>query len=184
MKKGKVLGKRHITLAVMVLALAAAVWFNMEYSVSGIGNKKEENKYLGQAEFVSGDALESSVQVGAKPSEDDYFTTSKKQREESRNNQLEMLEETLKDATLSDEVKKEAVSRKNEITAQMEAETKVETLLSAKGFGQVVAIMGDSDINVVVKKEKLTGPETLQIQDVVLSQTGLELENIKIVTIK
>ncbi len=184
MKKGKIFGKRHITLAVMVLALAAAVWFNMEYSVSGIGTNKESEKYLGQAEFVSGDAVESAVQTGTKAEQEDYFSTAKTQRENSRKNQLEMIEETLNDATLSDEVKKEAVSRKNEITAQMESETAIETLLSAKGFEKVVAVISDSNINVVVKKEELSNAETLQIQDVVLSQTAFDLENVKIVTIK
>lgn len=184
MKKGKVFGKRHITLAVMVVALAAAVWFNMEYSVSGIGTDSNSSKYLGQAEFVSNDAVESAVETGAKPQEEDYFTTVKTQREDTRKNQLEMLEETLNDATLSDDVKKEAVSRKSEITAQMENESAIETLLTAKGFDKVVAVMSDSGVNIVVKKEKLSDAETLQIQDAVMSQTGITLENIKIVTIK
>lgn len=181
MKKGKVFSKRHITLAVMVLALAAAVWFNMEYSIAG--TKNTSSKYLGQAEFVSGNAVESAIETGAKP-QNDYFTTVKEQRKTTRDSQLEMLEETINDATLSDEVKKEAVSRKSEITAQMENESAIETLLAAKGFEKTVAVMGDSDINVVVNKEKLTDAETIQIQDVVMSQTGLTLENIKIVTIK
>lgn len=184
MKKGKVFGKRHITLAVMVVALAAAVWFNMEYSVSDVGAQSDSSKYLGQAEFVSGNADESAIETGAKPQEGDYFTTVKTQREDTRKNQLEMLDETLNDATLSDDVKKEAVSRKSEITAQMEKESAIETLLTAKGFEKVVAVMGDSNVNVVVKKEKLSDAETLQIQDAVMSQTGLTLENITIVTIK
>ena len=59
MKKGKVIGKKQLILAVMVLALGAAVWFNMKYSGG--------TKYLGEAQFVdnsaSGEALETSGQV-------------------------------------------------------------------------------------------------------------------------
>ena len=42
MKKGTILGKSQIILAVMVIALGAAVWFNVKYS----SDSKNGNKYL------------------------------------------------------------------------------------------------------------------------------------------
>ena len=67
MKKGKVLGKGHIAVVLMVLALGAAVWLNMRFS---------SQKYFGEAKYVdnsSGDAVETSA--SAKENAEDYFTT-------------------------------------------------------------------------------------------------------------
>ena len=56
MKKGKVIGKSHIALAVMVVALAGAVWLNMRYSnEEGKDTSNSSSKYLGQAEYVNGE---------------------------------------------------------------------------------------------------------------------------------
>lgn len=182
MKKGRVFGKRQITLAVMVLALAAAVWFNMKYSIS-TGDKDAASKYLGEAEYVSNDDTQSAIETAAK-AEQDYFSTVRQERAKTRNEAVELLEDTINDATLSDAVKTEAVSRKAEITTQMENEAAVESLLKAKGFNNAVVIIGDSDVNIVVKGDELTKAETIQIQDAAQSQTGFSLENIKIVTVK
>ena len=70
MKKGTILGKSQIILAVMVIALGAAVWFNVKYS----SDSKGGNKYLGQAEYVdntSGDVLPTGT-------ESDYLSPLKK----------------------------------------------------------------------------------------------------------
>ena len=183
MKKTKIFGKKQITLALMVAALGAAVWFNMKYSVSDIDKEKTASKYLGEAQYVDNSKAQSAVETSAKV-ENDYFAKAKEERNKVRKNELETLEETIKDATVKDSVKTEAVSRKAQITTQMENESAIETLLMAKNFESVVAVIGDGDINILVKKEKLTDAETLQIQDAAQSQTGFSVENIKIVNVK
>ena len=67
---------------------------------------------------------------------------------------------------------------------RIEREDNIENLLIAKGFKSAVAVIGDKDINVVVKADGLTTAQTLQIQDIVTSQTEIPLSNIKIVTVK
>ena len=66
----------------------------------------------------------------------------------------------------------------------MEKENNIESLLKAKGFEKAAAIIGDSGINIVVKSDGLTAAQTLQIQDIVMSETKIELSAIKIVTVK
>ena len=70
------------------------------------------------------------------------------------------------------------------IAERMEKEAAIETLVKAKGFEKVVAVMGDKDITVVVKADELLPSQILQIQDAVISQTEISLENIKIVNKK
>lgn len=179
MKKGKVLGKSQLVLAVMVVALGAAVWFNMKYSPSVDGNG---TKYLGEAEYVDGAAEGETLATSG--SADDYFTTAKKERTESRAVLKEELAEIIKSAGNNAESVKSAVDKSASIAARQTAESNIETLLKAKGFNESIAIIGDSDINVVVRADNLTAAQTLQIQDVAKAQSGYSVDKIKILTVK
>lgn len=178
MKKGKVFGKSQIAVTAMVLALAAAIWLNMKYTPSS-------GKYLGEASYVSNESTESgAVQTSAKAEEADYFATVKKERENSRKEAQELIEETLKSDKLTEEDKKSAVSKAEEMAGRMESESNIEALLKAKGFEKALAVISDTGISVVVKSEGLTSAQTLQIQDIVTEETNIQLANIKIVPIK
>ena len=179
MKKGKVFGKSQIAVTAMVLALAAAVWLNMKYTPSS-------GKYLGEASYVSNTssdvgAVQTSAKADAKDS--DYFTEVKKERETARKKAQELIEETLKNDKLTEE-KKSALAKAEEIAGRIESEGNIEALLKAKGFEKTVAVISDTGISVVVKSDGLTSAQTLQIQDIVTSETNIQLSNIKIVPIK
>lgn len=177
MKKGKVLGKGQIAVGFMVVALAAAVWLNTKYLPSS-------TKYLGEASYVSNTASEEDVAMtSAKESKDDYFETAKKEREDARKEATETIEETLKSADVAQKDKASALAKIEEIGSRIEKEANTETLLKSKGFEKTLVVISDSGVNVVVNSEGLTSAQTLQIQDVVMSETGVSLANIKIVPV-
>ena len=171
MKKGKVFGKSQIAVTAMVLALAAAIWLNMKYTPSS-------GKYLGEASYVNNTSSQSgAVQTSAKAEDEDYFTAAKKERETARKKAQELIEETLKSDKLTEEDKKSALAKIEEIGGRMESESNIETLLKAKGFEKAVAVISDTGISVVVKADGLTSAQTLQIQDIVTSETNIPLSN-------
>lgn len=176
MKKGKVIGKKQLILAVMVLALGAAVWFNMRYS----GN--ENQKYLGQTQFVDkgeeGDTLETSGSVG------DYFENSRTERENARAQALEEITEAIKTAGGDKTALAAASEMSAKIAARGTAESNLEALLKAKGFVKSLAIIGDTDVNIIVQAETLSAQQTIQIQDIAAAQSGYSLDKIKILTVK
>lgn len=176
MKKGKVFTKGHLTVAVMVVALGAAIWLNSKYLPAS-------TKYLGEASYVSTSSDEDSVQTSAKV-ETDYFTTAKSDREKSRKEAIETIEETLNSDKLTDEDKKTAISKTEEIAENLKTEINIENLLKAKGFEKALAIISDEEINIVISSDGLTTANTLQIQDIVTSQTKIDLSKIKIIPIK
>ncbi|MGN1320612.1 MAG: SpoIIIAH-like family protein [Acutalibacteraceae bacterium] len=180
MKKGKVFGKSQVVLALMVLALGAAVWLNMKFSSS--------EKYLGEATYVSSQNEISSeaVQTSAKAENEDadYFETARNDRQKVLSEAQETVEETLKSANATDAEREKAFETVNQIAARVEKANNIETLLKAKGFNDAVVVIGDSDVNVVVKSDGITTAQTLQIQDIVTAQTEIPLGNIKIVTVK
>ena len=179
MKKGKVFTKSQAILVIMVLCLGAAVWLNMKFSSS--------EKYLGEATYVnqktsSGEAVQTSAKVDT--TDKNYFDTAKKERNSNLKKQQELVEETFRSATLTDEEKAVAVDKVKELVTRMEAENNIETLLKAKDFADALVIIGEKDVNVIVKSDGLTTTQTLQIQDIITSQTNIPLGNIKIVTVK
>lgn len=178
MKKGKVLGKGQIAVCVMVLALGAAVWLNTKYLPSS-------TKYLGEASYVDNTSEGDATMTSAKTekNEKDYFTTAKKEREDKRKEACETIEETLKYTKISEEDKASALAKLEEIAARIEKEANVESLLKAKGFDKALAIISDNGISVVVASEGLTSAQTLQIQDIATAQTGIALQNVKIIPI-
>ncbi len=177
MKKGKVLGKGQLAVGVMVIALAGAIWLNAKYLPS-------DTKYLGEASFVSnGEQTESAVETAAKAEKSDYFTTAKKEREETREKAIETIENTLDNDKLSAEDKKSALAKIEEIGNRMEKENTVESQLLAKDFKKALAIISDSGVTIVVGSEGLTSAQTLQIQDIVTKETGVALANIKIIPV-
>ncbi len=178
MKKGKVLGKGQIAVAVMLMALGAAVWLNTKYLPSS-------TKYLGEASYVSNtEDKADSVQTSAKAEETaDYFSKTKKEREDARKKAIEAVEEMLDTDKLTEQDKASALSKIEKIGKDIEKESNIESLLKAKGFEKALAIISDGTINVIVKSEGLTSAETMQIQDIITQQTDIDLSGIKIIPV-
>lgn len=176
MKKGKVLGKGHIAVALMVVALGAAVWLNMKFS---------SQKYFGEAKYVDNSSAESvATAAKADAGEADYFETAVKEREEALLKAEELVEETLKGENITDEQRENALGTVKALASRIEKESNIETLLKGKGFEKAVAVIGDKGINIVVKSDGLTTAQTLQIQDIVTGETDIGIGNIKIVAVK
>lgn len=199
MKKGSIIGKRQIVLAVLVAALGVAVWLNMKFASTDGGfditGALNSSKYLGDAQYVANPSVDQSggassvVESGestlpANGTQEDYFANARKEREDTRKEALELLQDTLADVKSDSAAKEKAVEKAAEIAARMDKETSIENLLKAKGFADAVVMIGDSDVNVVVKAEELVTSQTMQIQDAVQSQAKVELNNIKIVSVK
>ena len=176
MKKGKVIGKGHIAVGLMVVALGAAVWLNMRFS---------SQKYFGEAKYVD-NSSQSAVETSAKAESEksDYFETAKKEREDTLTKAQEVIKETVGKADLTEEQLDKAMTSVNGLTARLERENNIETLLKGKGFEKAVAVIGDNGINIVVKSDGLTTAQTLQIQDIVTNETDISIGNIKIVAVK
>ncbi len=95
-----------------------------------------------------------------------------------------MIEETLNNDKMKDGDKKSALAKAEEIASRMEQESNIETVLKAKDFKKVIAVINDTGVTVMVKSEGLTSGQTLQIQDVVTAETDVTLANIKYVPVK
>lgn len=135
------------------------------------------DKNYGEAQLVSVN----------KDSGTEFFESARLTRSKARDEALDTLKKSLKDAKLTAEEKtqltEELSTRINNITL----ETKLETLIKAKGFADCVVNLEDSKANVTVMTESdaLTAEEVTRIRDVLLGQCkGLTAQGITIVEVK
>ena len=57
-------------------------------------------------------------------------------------------------------------------------------MIKSKGFSDVMVMISEESVSIIVPSEGLLASETLQIQDAVRSQISVDLEKIKIITVK
>lgn len=184
MKKSTIIGKRQILFGLMVFALAGAVLLNMKYSSNTSFNvdNKNSTKTLGETAYVNATAGEN--EVIATSANSDYFETAKSDRNKSREEALKKVKDIISNVKVTDAEKAEALSQLSSISNRMESENSIETLIKAKGLKDALAVISDECVNIVVKTDKLTASQSLQIQDIVTSQINVDLEKIKIIPVK
>lgn len=179
MKKGKVFTSSQLALFGMLLILGAAVWLNVKYS----GNlSKKSTKYMGESTLVSEDKSNDAVAVSA-GIENDYFSNAEAERDEAYKNAEETAQEILNALDSEEGTKTQAAEKLSVLADRKISETKIESLLSAKGFEKNLAVISDTAVTVIVESNGLTANQTVQIQDIVTSQCSVSLNNIKIVSV-
>lgn len=181
--------KKQIVMLALSLVVCVAVYLNWrflqtdttnEMTVSGTevteGEQVQEgeNKTLGEAQYVSSTATDV----------DEYFTGSRLTRQQSKDKAIELLESVVNNESSSAASVEKANAEITEIAAQTELEGTVENLIKAKGFDDCVVFLSSDIANVVVRSDGLTAQQAAQINEIVVSQTGILAQNIKIVEVK
>lgn len=197
---------RGVTLATLVLALGAAVYMNWNFtqnvpqtvsaepeaaavsantgdSVAVLDPLETEaaeptgNKNYGEAQLVS----------ASQDSGDDFFESARLARTKARDEALDSIQKTLKNASLSEEEKEKLTEELELQVSNITSETSLENKIKAKGFADCVVTLGVSraDVTVMTESDALTADEVTQIRDVLLTSCrGLEASDITITEVK
>lgn len=197
---------RGVTLATLVLALGAAVYMNWNFtqnvpqtvsaepeaaavsantgdSVAVLDPLETEaaeptgNKNYGEAQLVS----------ASQDSGDDFFESARLARTKARDEALDSIQKTLKNASLSEEEKEKLTEELELQVSNITSETSLENKIKAKGFADCVVTLGVSraDVTVMTENDTLTADEVTQIRDVLLTSCrGLEASDITITEVK
>ena len=160
--------------AVVLLLVWGSVYMNWRYSDS-----VKDNKVLGQSELVN--ANEETAGDPA-PAEDDYFATARLSRKQARDNAIHMLQEAESDENAEESVLNEASRTLQVLASYTVAESQIESLVTAKGYQDCVAFLGEDGVSVVVATDtgELTAEDVAKITDIAMSETGLPAGSVKI----
>lgn len=192
--------KNGAVIAVITLLLCVAVYLNWSYSREqsvdvGFGEaalsdqelqtvsdaeRFAENQWNMNTESVSND-------TDAQNTQDDvlseYFAQTRLERQQSRDEAMNLLQTTIDNDSASAEARADAEAAVAVLAARTVSESRIESLVVAKGFVECVAIMDDDTINVVVqpKQAGLIGTDVAKIKDIVLAETGYTADKIRVI---
>ena len=196
--------KRNAVVAVMAVLVCSAVALNWLYTGQEV-QEASGGKLLGEAQLVSGKGTEKTgeeektgegeqapapaeEETGAPPDEgmiytgSDYFASARLTRQQARDNAISLLQEAAEQENADANVANEASQGIQVLASYTLAEAQIENLVTAKGYADCVAFMGDESVSVVVstKSGDLTAEDVAKITDITMTETGLPAGNIKI----
>ena len=178
--------KRNVVVATMAILVCAAVALNWKYSGEDAvkGAQETGSKLLGEATLVSGQegdaegaADEEAVYTGS-----DYFASARLTRQQARDNAISLLKDAAEQEGADTATANEASESIQVLAAYTMKEAQIENLVTAKGYKDCVAFMGDESISVVVSTGtgELTAEDVAKITDIAMAETGLDAGGITI----
>ena len=198
--------KRNAVVAVMAVLVCSAVALNWLYT--GREVQEASGKLLGEAQLVSGKGADQKTNgeqeeagkneekqdagaaqdTGAPPDEgmiytgSDYFASARLTRQQARDNAISLLQEAAEQENADQSVANEASQGIQVLASYTLAEAQIENLVTAKGYADCVAFMGDESVSVVVstKSGELTAEDVAKITDITMTETGFPAGSIKI----
>ncbi len=176
-----------VTMAVLVCAAAALNWkYAGQEAVEDAQNAG--TKILGEAALVSG--TEDGEDTPAASPEDesgvytgsDYFASARLTRQQARDSAISLLQEAAAQENADAAVANEASESIQVLASFTLKEAQIENLVTAKGYADCVAFMGEDSISVVVSaaEDGLQTEDVAKITDIVLSETDYTADQIKI----
>lgn len=206
------LKSRGAAAAVLTLALGAAVYLNWSFAREAPGLAVDAPADTVETSAAAAEVLTdplvvetaADAEVSAEDAADknygeaqlvsvnkdsgtEFFESARLTRSKARDEALDALKKSLKDAKLSDEEKNELTTQLSARISNITLETKLETLIKSKGFADCVVNLEGSKANVTVMTDSdaLTAEEVTRIRDALLSQCkGLTAQDITIVEVK
>lgn len=165
---------KSLAVFLVVLLIGAAVYVNYKLFYDpvdgmGFGDGNMENNFDG------------SAQTGNNANEENYFTATALNRQQSRDEAIDVLKLVSESEESSEEAKAEATAKISQIAADIQNENNIETLVKAKGFEECVAIISENAVSVIVGADELQAAEAAQILAIVYETTGISPENISII---
>lgn len=161
-----------VVCAVLLIGLAVYLnyrWFYDPLDSMGYGDGNMSDNYT-----------DGSAQTGA-DGEQSYFTSTALNRQEARDEAIEVLKLVTEDDDAAAEAKADAATKIAKIALDIQNEANIESLVKAKGFTDCVAIISDSAVSVVVGAQTLTAAEAAQILTIVYETTGISPSKISII---
>lgn len=166
---------RSLVILSAVLLIGLAVYLNYQWFYDPVGsigygdNNMEDN--------VSGDATVGGDAAG----EEDYFTSTALNRQEARDEAIDVLKLITENDEASEQARADAAERISQIAVDIQNEANIETLVKAKGFEDCVAVISEGSVSVIVSAESLQASDTAKILSIVYETTGISPAKVSII---
>jgi stage III sporulation protein AH len=160
----------------LVLLSVSFVWFT-------ITSFNQEEKTKSEETGSSLTAIEPTITIVPEETieKESFFSEYRLERDRTRSEQIEVLNEIINNANSSTEVRADAQQKLLLLTENLGKETKIETAIIAKGFTEAVAVMQAQSVLVIVPSKGLRQDEIAKIADIVTKIAECRWEDVIIV---
>ena len=163
---------KSVVMIAAVLLVGLAVYLNYKWFYDPLQG----------AGYGEGNMTDGSTDTSVTPeTEENYFTAAALNREEARDEALDVLKLVSESTESSEEARAEAAEKISKIALDIQNEASIETLVKAKGFEDCVAIISEDTVSVIVSAESLAASQTAQILSVVYDTTGVTPDKVTII---
>ncbi|MBE6624222.1 MAG: SpoIIIAH-like family protein [Ruminococcaceae bacterium] len=171
----KKIGVRNLVVICAVLLIGGAVGINyILYS------KPNTDEPAGDVDIDLGDTnIQDTLDKDENTS--DYFAQTVLSRQQARDEALEVLQAVATNSSALPEAIDAALADIAQIAKDIDSESKIETLVRAKGFEECIAVISDDSATVIVKTDGLLASEVAQINEIVYEQSGILPTGLKII---
>jgi stage III sporulation protein AH len=187
--------KRTALIGVVALLLCVAVYLNWSYrnpsddkdvEVLSGDSRELAAKTLGEAQLVDGSA--GGVQASGLSATEtvEYFSEAKLARQKALDEAVGLLKTSAESTDISADARDKAALEIASMASNSLKESKIESLVKAKGFPECLAFISANGISIVVQPEAdkaLDAAAVAKIKDIAISESAMKPENIKIVEI-
>lgn len=111
---------------------------------------------------------------------DEYFTTSRLERDAMYSQRIENYQDILNNGNISEAQKKTAQAEITSLNSEQNAIMIAENLIKTKGIEDLIIFINGESINIIVKGDDLDKEEIAQIQNIVTRELEADIENIHI----
>ena len=169
-----ILGKKQIVIASLTVLLGAAVAANFIFSEpsASIVDDAEEVASYGEAAYVSADADSAA-----------YFAQARLDKQSSRDEAAEVLRSMYQGGDLTVDELARVEDDAAQLSSLIESENKIETLLKAQGFEDVLCYLDDDSANIIVKTSGLDAAGAAKINSTLLGEREVTSDKITIVAV-
>ena len=188
----KLLKKRQLILATLVLALGAAVFINWYYTNPAVeADGKAVTQAAQQASVKSGGQAAAGDDENLGDSQyvhnpyvnqnSEYFAGVKLKRSAAHDEAKETLNDVITDPKAGDKAVAEASKALQSLAERIKLESDCEALITAKTGGACLVTIGDTTAEAVLGGKPLEGATALQIKEILVNKTGLPFDKITLV---
>lgn len=183
--------RRNAVVAAVGLFVCAAVYLNWDYE-----QQAQAGKTLGQSALVSsqtedpllgGETQVSAepMQVGDEPGGNGYFASARLNRQQARDSALSLLQDAAAQEDADETIRTQMHDTIQTMADYTITEAQIENLVTAKGYTDCVAFIGEDSISLAVAAPEggLTQTDTARIVDVVQQTADYTAQQIKIIEV-
>lgn len=176
--------KKNLIAAAVLVTVCAGIYVNWLYTedqtTADLTDTLNADKILSSDMLVMADGT--MLDTNDQPVVSDYFAAVRLSRQEARDSAVTLLQEAM---AYDDTQSVQSNAQLEQIVQTALCEAQIESLVIAKGYADCVAYMSEEGISVAVASPEggLQQSDVAVIADIVISQSGLTVADIRVVEV-